>query len=79
MGYEIYKVTKGRGTILVLTNIKNIYTEGAKIAKRYFKCSEDHLILSWVWIKGEDLYFFSHPEGCHREWAYSYVSKSLEE
>lgn len=71
--FEIYKATESRGrraTYLVFANEKNIYTEGAKAAKHYFKCREEQLCLLGVWVKGDEMFFFDHPQGSKRAFAY---------
>lgn len=73
MDYEIYQAETGhKKKYLVLAAYDWRCIEAAK---KYFKCSVEHLFGQFVWVNGKDLYLEDpHKKGFRKRYAVSYYS-----
>lgn len=77
MDYEIYQAETGHRKQYLVFVPKNAQSvvRSVEIAKKYFKCSVDHLFVQFVWVNGKDLYLEDpHKKGFHKRYAFSYYS-----
>lgn len=76
MKYDIYQAEDGhKKKYLVFEKGTNIHGDATAIAKKFFKCSNFHLMVYPVWVNGKDLYLSDpHMKGYSKRWAYCYHS-----
>ena len=74
---EIYQALEGhQKKYLVFETKQYAFKDGIDDAKKFFKCSYDHLEARDVWVNGKDLYLENpHIKGFHKRYAFSYSNR----
>ena len=74
---EIYQALEGhKKKYLVFQTKQYAFKDGINDAKKFFKCSYDHLEARDVWVNGKYLYLENpHIEGFYKHVAINYISR----
>lgn len=77
MDYEIYQAETGHKKKYLVFAPKNAQSvvRCVEIAKKFFKCSVEHLFVQFVWVNDKDLYLEDpRKKGFYKRYAFSYYS-----
>ena len=78
MKYDIYQAEDGHKKKYLVFAPKNAQSvvRCVEIAKKFFKCSVEHLFVQFVWVNGKDLYLENpHIKGFYKRYAFSYSNR----